>query len=508
CPYFVILISSGIWLGVEWDNPERGKHDGSNNGVQYFQVSSPTGGSFIRPKKADFGVDFLAALRDRYVPDDAQTADIDEKELFVRGANNQITMVEVVGAVKVAKEQSTFASLKDVVLRDTKISRIGTTQLEKETPGITELDLSRNLLSSWQVVSELTSQLRKLKGLSVSENRLQIPSNPSSLASSFSNLQELFINYMNLTWPMVARCAPMWPSLKNLHLCFNRISSIDRLPPGTFETLELLNLEGNELSEWQHVMHLSHLPRLDTLILNSNSLTSVLFEDTQASCKTQHFLSLKSLSISDNLLSSWRDIAELEKLACLAELKIRRNPFMKDILAVDVRSQLIARLGGLKNCNGSTIVAAERKGSEIEYVNKTCKEWLASGGSRDSKKSDPSVEFLQVHPRYLKLIEKYGIPEESELVVKSHTLKDALIAVTIECPDDATKRTLTKKLPRTMELQKLRSLIYKLLKIDVSDQRLTYTSKKVPGQELELDNDMRELSFFAIESGDTILVRW
>jgi hypothetical protein len=26
----------GIWLGVEWDNPQRGKHSGAKDGVQYF----------------------------------------------------------------------------------------------------------------------------------------------------------------------------------------------------------------------------------------------------------------------------------------------------------------------------------------------------------------------------------------------------------------------------------------------------------------------------------------
>jgi tubulin-specific chaperone E len=24
------------WLGVEWDDPIRGKHDGEHNGVRYF----------------------------------------------------------------------------------------------------------------------------------------------------------------------------------------------------------------------------------------------------------------------------------------------------------------------------------------------------------------------------------------------------------------------------------------------------------------------------------------
>ena len=28
--------TTGIWLGVDWDDPERGKHDGSKDGKQYF----------------------------------------------------------------------------------------------------------------------------------------------------------------------------------------------------------------------------------------------------------------------------------------------------------------------------------------------------------------------------------------------------------------------------------------------------------------------------------------
>lgn len=28
----------GSWVGVEWDDPSRGKHDGSHNGVSYFQT--------------------------------------------------------------------------------------------------------------------------------------------------------------------------------------------------------------------------------------------------------------------------------------------------------------------------------------------------------------------------------------------------------------------------------------------------------------------------------------
>ena len=28
--------TTGIWLGIEWDDPTRGKHNGSKDGKQYF----------------------------------------------------------------------------------------------------------------------------------------------------------------------------------------------------------------------------------------------------------------------------------------------------------------------------------------------------------------------------------------------------------------------------------------------------------------------------------------
>jgi tubulin-specific chaperone E len=28
--------TKGVWLGVEWDNPERGKHDGVKDAKRYF----------------------------------------------------------------------------------------------------------------------------------------------------------------------------------------------------------------------------------------------------------------------------------------------------------------------------------------------------------------------------------------------------------------------------------------------------------------------------------------
>ena len=33
---FTKFILTGNWVGIEWDDSSRGKHDGSKNGVSYF----------------------------------------------------------------------------------------------------------------------------------------------------------------------------------------------------------------------------------------------------------------------------------------------------------------------------------------------------------------------------------------------------------------------------------------------------------------------------------------
>lgn len=42
--------TSGEWLGVEWDDEEKGRHDGEHKGRRYFKTSQPGAGNFLRAK--------------------------------------------------------------------------------------------------------------------------------------------------------------------------------------------------------------------------------------------------------------------------------------------------------------------------------------------------------------------------------------------------------------------------------------------------------------------------
>ena len=52
-------------------------------------------------------------------------------------------------------------------------------------------------------------------------------------------------------------------------------------------------------------------------------------------------------------------------------------------------------------------------------------------------------------------------------------------AVTVKCPDSSGEKELTKKLPKTMTVQKLKGLLQRLYKVDSSEQKLSYLDNRV-----------------------------
>lgn len=497
------------WIGVEWDDPSRGKHNGTHEGKQYFSIVHPTGGSFVRPKKVNMGVSFYDAFRDRYGDEQGEEAGVITDELFVLDNKKKKTVVEMVGAKSVNKKQSQLSSLVEVVVCDMYVYGVGPHASELRTHGcsIEELDVSRNLLPSWCKVAAITECLPELRSLNVSKNKLILPPNPEELQSAFSSVKVLYLNRISYSWQQILDSSVMFRLLEQLHICFNDITQLSD-PQGRLQNLSLINLESNSVQSWSQVLHLSRLPKLESLIVSDNNIEIITFQDVNFGEISQHFKALKYLCVNNNKISEWSSINELNKLKSLKELKMIQNPLLGTAIPETVRQLIVAKIAGLEHCNRTQVTKKERRGAEIDYLKRFGQLWIKAGGSQDENKNNPSSEFTSEHPRYQEFVKVYGPPENSEMKQKEKSLKDNLITVTITSPYDPDKGSKQKKIPGTMTVQKLKALIQKIFKWHDRELQLSYETKKMKNVEIEFDNDLRAVSFYSIEPGDTILVRW
>ncbi|XP_068679242.1 tubulin-specific chaperone E-like isoform X1 [Montipora foliosa] len=513
---FVGLVppTTGEWYGIEWEDNSRGKHDGTHEGIKYFECKHPTSGSFVRPKKVDFGIGIIEALKQRY----GQGSDgINQENMFVVGRKKQRTVVEMVGADSVQEKQSNYQKLQEVSLSGMPVNGPDRhLNLSLFAPYISELELSNTLLSSWEDVASITKDMQHLHKLNLSENMLKLPSAPETLLPSFSQVKVIFLNRMELHWEEVETIVGMMPSLKELHVCHNCLRNL-RLKKGQvselhrLQNLRLLNLEGNQISEWEAVLKLGHLPRLDQLILNDNGITKIELgnkvQDEQGSQSL--FPALQSLYLSKNKINEVQSVNELNHLPLLTELRFVGNPVFQEETSFASRQELLARLPSLTSLNGSSVNSKERETAERAYLKKYAQSWVHAGGNiTEGQVSTLKPAFVELHPTYQELVKVHGVPPEAESSQKNpKTLKDSLIAVTITCPDDPDKKTVTKKLPGTMTIAKLKGLLYRQFKVDSLNQKLSCVDSKL-GREVELDDDLRQLTFYSVRTGDTIYLRW
>ncbi|KAF3852645.1 hypothetical protein F7725_006000 [Dissostichus mawsoni] len=413
-----LIGGSRLWYGVEWDNLERGKHDGSHEGVQYFTCRNPKGGSFVRPAKVSFGVDFLTVVREKYTID---TEEVMSQDISI--SSRKLKWLRV-------KERS-YENLPSVLLSRSEVNGAGAEgDIRETTPNVQWLDMCGTLLSCWEDVAAITQQLEHLEGLQLSNNRLRDPSEVSSLCRSFCSLRTLALNNCDLTWTQILECAPMWPQLEVLSLGENNITELRR-PEGVLQSLKNLNVSSNPL-EQNTVLSIAALPRLEELNLSKTGLSDIRFDDAAPGSQTDMFPALKTLRLDYN------------KITSLVIFSCRGNRLLSsDGNPRTANQMLIAKLGKLELLNNSTIVPDDRKGAECDYMKMFGLEWLEAGGG-----SELSREFIIQHPRYLSLVQKYGAPDEGLLKkLVPLALKNQLLKITFVFPDHPDRKPIEKKLP-------------------------------------------------------------
>uniref|UniRef100_A0A2H1WCF3 Tubulin-specific chaperone E n=1 Tax=Spodoptera frugiperda TaxID=7108 RepID=A0A2H1WCF3_SPOFR len=493
----------GVWYGVEWDDPARGKHDGSVDDVQYFKTSKPGAGSFIRPNKISPFKTCAEAIRKYYGDREDETVAAHRRTVINEWKREMgAPFIEMVGFEKIHQKQK-FDRLLEVCVHDQNISKAG--DVASLCPNVRSLDVSRNLFSNWREVIQLSAQLPDLKELDVNKNRMAIDMPEETMAQlsiNFANLEKLNISVCDYEWADIIALSHLWPKLNEMIAAYNRIKTI--IPPSvTLRSLTVLKLDGNPLASWYEVMNLGMMKNLKVLSLNDCQITEIRFNENPED-KVDLFEKLEVLFLNRNRINDWRSLSELNKLACLKKLYFLKNP-IQDTEDYDTGSQLvIAKIDTLQELNGSTITRELRRGAEYDYMKRYGAEWKAA-------QSDPASQraFSVEHCRFTELINKYGIPDDSLLVKqpKTMTLTSQLLEIILR---DENGKSFKKKFPSSMFVQKLVTLAQRLFPRPghTGPPTLYLLDDQMQGAEICLDNVMKDLAYFSVKNGDIILVKF
>ncbi|PYI35467.1 RNI-like protein [Aspergillus indologenus CBS 114.80] len=421
--------TTGDWLGVEWDDPSRGKHSGEHKGVRYFtcQRNHPTAGSFVRPSRpADKPRGLVEALREKYASEyleqelARQRQETDpvalHKPIQISGK-----VVEEVGFDKIRKQLAELQALKIVLLDGLRVAGVlghqatadevdsAYEEIETTCPKITELDLSRNLLTSWSVVARICERLKHLKSLKLGGNRF----GPVEEGLTFHKITELYLDETLLAWDEISAITHQFPSLTLLSASANQLSAITS---PLSANITRLTLENNDFTSLSALQPLTSLPNLQHLSLRSNAISTI---STPEDPTPLVFPSLTSLDLSRNKISTWLFLNHLPTTCpALTTLRISTNPLFdgpvgptsitglpEKPMTVDEAYMLtLARLANLQILNYGAVTPKDRTNGELYYLSLIAKELSAT-----PEAEEPTI--LAKHPRYAELCELHGEPE-------------------------------------------------------------------------------------------------
>ncbi|KAL8926477.1 MAG: hypothetical protein Q9172_001780 [Xanthocarpia lactea] len=404
----------GQWLGVEWDDPSRGKHDGRYGEKRYFDCRSkaPTAASFIRPdsKHIDVPQSFLSAVREKYgsgdIPQDAKG----KSSIIVISGKE----VDEVGFDAISRKQSAWSDLTIVSLDGLRIDSLyhkpshskqdHEADIRVLSSGLKwkELDLSRNLFDDWDEITNICSFTKELRVLNLNGNRFKnIPTEHDEPNGTFEQLAALSLANTAVEWDNIRTLCTQqrFPNLQSLSLAFNPLYK----PPKSLLSLDLptlatLDLTSCDFCTLQPLSSLTHLPALSTLTLRSNRLTTLTTRPPIV------FPRLKTLDLTSTRLTNLSCLNPIPStFPILSSLKTTGNPLTTS--HPSPRLITIARLPGLKTLNNTPIPPHERQNAEIYYLSTITPLFLATKTDEEEK------GVVEEHPQWGHLCEKYGEPE-------------------------------------------------------------------------------------------------
>lgn len=495
-----------VYAGIMWDDPTRGKHDGSvicrrtNALVRHFSCG-PTQGSFLRLHKMDLGVALTTALlRSRYVEMEAPL--VAPNNLLVhtaRTSSGRAKPIEFHGEMMIRKKQQ-LEDIETISLRREGISKASNEDFKTDFGRINNIDLAGNLLSSWTEVLKIMEQFPLLENFNIAYNRVQ---NIESIPMEFDRLKVLNLNSCSIGTQTVKRIGISMPNLEGLCIANSDLSDIQNHDIEGFEKLKSLDCSSCQLTSWEsQVDKFSSLPMLERLSLDENPI-SFFPKITDIS---PYFASLQSLQIAGTKFESWESLEGINLLlTSIKSLRLKNTPLTSTMGQGETRFLAVARFPELEYFNASSISKHEKQEAERRYIS-----FVANLLSKETSEVDKD-RLLSEHPQYSRLLEKHknmviSNPKATNGAAGTN-LAASVCNVTIRsmAPSSCDMEPIVRRLPDSLVVGRLKALCSRAFGLDVDLMSLHFRTE-ADAFPLELADDSNSLKYYGVCDGAEILM--
>jgi tubulin-specific chaperone E len=329
-----------IYAGVEWDDPSRGRHDGTvlacrttGRRVRYFSTHNhAASGSLVKVSKLDWGVALdYTLLRHRYVATDsaecvAPATLLPHTAQTVSGRNDK--PIQLLGEHTIRHYQQ-LDDLTTISLRYQGIARIqDCTMWSSRLPHVRDLDLAGNLLSDWRSVWQLVEGLPLLERLSIASNHLgDIESvhvdvdddtdDTDNTVSRYPPVRHVHLLHLNLHDVRIQSLATIFvvaralPNLRELILAHNGVPQL--LLPTDQSNEELSSESLTDLKPTKSPMVLN-----DLAVKLAETLPNIVYLDCSQCHGFQWRLSGESVVMvfdANEMVTAWSQLPQLQSLS-------------------------------------------------------------------------------------------------------------------------------------------------------------------------------------------------
>jgi Leucine-rich repeat (LRR) protein len=470
-----------VYAGIVWDDPSRGKHDGSvlcrqtQQLVRHFSCGS-TQGSFLRLHKMDRGVTLTSELlRSKYV--EMQAPIIAPNNLLphtARTSSGLAKPIEFLGELKIRGRQQ-LEDIHKVSLRREGISRASDEDLLTDFGNIRDIDLAGNLLCNWKEVFKIIQQFPALQDFSAAYNRLRDIHLP---VMTLDRIKVLNLNSCSIrTCQTMQWIADSMPNLESLCIANSDLSDIESYEIKGLQRLKLLDCSSCQLSSWENqVLKFAQLPKLVQLSLDDNPIPSI----PKSKDVNSLFPSLLSLQFAGTAVNTWMDLEGINSML-VTSLRLKNTPLTSTLGQGEVRFLSVARFPGLDYFNASVISKQESVEAERRYVSLVAN--LLSKLDNESEEKQAELLVSEQHPQYPTLREKH-----KSLIIHiqnqnggsgSSNLASSVCNVTIAsmAASSCSMEPLIRRLPGSLTVGRLKALCARAFGLDVDLMTLHFRTE-------------------------------